>query len=126
MTTEPHPYDGEVGAQLRAVRLRAVVKQAELAAVLGVQRAAVTRWEQGTRGLSVAMLLTIADRFGVPAQELLPARYHAAPPAPPAPSTPEDGAIASIVRVLRERPELIVGALDYLAAASPADETVDA
>ena len=72
MSANSLDYDTEVGANLRALRLSYAIKQADLAARLGVQRAAVTRWEQGTRGLTVDMLLRIADTFGVPASRLLP------------------------------------------------------
>src|SRR5215207_9360915 len=108
-------YDAEVGAKVRALRLSYTIKQTDLAARLGVQRAAVTRWEQGTRGLTVDMLLRIADTFGIPASRLLPDRHHeaAAPSgrsdqmtAPP-PSL-EESAISSITQLLRERPELII------------------
>ena len=76
MSANPSPeYDTEVGAHLRSLRLSYAVKQTDLAARLGVQRAAVTRWEQGTRGLTVDMLLRIADTFGIPASQLLPDRH---------------------------------------------------
>ncbi len=76
MSANPSPeYDAEVGAHLRSLRLSYAVKQTDLAARLGVQRAAVTRWEQGTRGLTVDMLLRIADTFGIPASQLLPDRH---------------------------------------------------
>ena len=75
MSARPPDYDAEVGARLRSLRLSYTVKQTDLAARLGVQRAAVTRWEQGTRGLTVDMLLKIADTFGIPASRLLPERH---------------------------------------------------
>ena len=117
----PPDYDAEVGANLRALRLSYAVKQTDLAARLGVQRAAVTRWEQGTRGLTVDMLLRIADTFGIPASRLLPER-HQEPEAPPAtveqpavaPQSLEESAIASVAQVLRERPELIVAVMHFL------------
>ena len=114
-------YDAEVGANLRALRLSYIVKQTDLAVRLGVQRAAVTRWEQGTRGLTVDMLLQIADTFGVPASRLLPER-HREPRAASEPAEQsanmsqslEESAIGSIAQVLRERPELIVAVMEFL------------
>jgi len=113
-------YDAQLGANLRALRLSYAVKQTDLAARLGVQRAAVTRWEQGTRGLTVDMLLRIADTFGIPASRLLPER-HQEPATPPvmeqraaAPQSLEESAIASVAQVLRERPELIVNVMQFL------------
>ena len=79
----PRIHDQEVGAKLRELRLRYVLKQEELAQVLGVKHAAISRWERGARGLTVAMLLTIAERFGIPAAELLPERHRASPASPP-------------------------------------------
>ena len=114
-------YDAEVGANLRSLRLSYTVKQTDLAARLGVQRAAVTRWEQGTRGLTVDMLLRIADTFGIPASRLLPDRHQDAGGAPAAieqrvstPHSLEESAIVSIAQVLRERPELIVAVMQFL------------
>jgi transcriptional regulator with XRE-family HTH domain len=121
MSTKMLPdYDAEVGANLRALRLSFTAKQTDLAARLGVQRAAVTRWEQGTRGLTVDMLLKIAETFGIPASRLLPERHREASAAPTpteqpaAPPSLEESAIASIVQVLRERPELIVAVMQSL------------
>jgi transcriptional regulator with XRE-family HTH domain len=114
-------YDAEVGANLRALRLSYTVKQTDLATRLGVQRAAVTRWERGTRGLTVDMLLRIADTFGVPASRLLPQRHQESGTASvptqqraEAPQSLEESAIASIAQVLRERPELIIAMMQFL------------
>src|SRR5262245_6305701 len=111
-TTNQH--DVEVGAKLRDLRLRYTIKQSDLAARLAVQRSTVTRYEQGARGMTVDMLLQIADIFGVPACRLLPDR-HQEQPIPPvvgsavsAQRSLEDDALESIIRVLREHPDLIV------------------
>jgi transcriptional regulator with XRE-family HTH domain len=122
MNAEPaSDYDAEVGANLRALRLSYTVKQTDLATRLGVQRAAVTRWERGTRGLTVDMLLRIADTFGVPASRLLPERHQesgtvSAPAEQRAEASQslEESAIASIAQVLRERPELIIAVMQFL------------
>ncbi|NJO85263.1 MAG: helix-turn-helix transcriptional regulator [Blastochloris sp.] len=111
-------HNQEIGANLRAMRQRYALKQDQLAAALNVQRAAVTRWEQGTRGLTVDMLLRIADRFGIPAGQLLPERHrgHAAPTiaTPTGARTPEAAAIMSIAQVLHERPDLILTVMQVL------------
>jgi transcriptional regulator with XRE-family HTH domain len=121
MSANPPDYDAEVGANLRALRLSYTVKQTDLAERLGVQRAAVTRWEQGTRGLTVDMLLRIADTFGIPASRLLPERHQDTGRAPAsveqrvsAPPSLEESAIVSIAQVLRERPELIITVMQFL------------
>lgn len=121
MSANSIDYDAEVGAKVRALRLSYMIKQTDLAARLGVQRAAVTRWEQGTRGLTVDMLLRIADTFGIPASRLLPDRHHEAATQPglvdqtamAAPSL-EESAITSITQLLRERPELIIAVMQLL------------
>src|SRR5690349_24240915 len=114
-------YDAEVGARLRSLRLSYTVKQTDLATRLGVQRSAVTRWEQGTRGLTVDMLLRIADTFGIPASRLLPEHHQdvgatlgLSDQRVFAPLSLEESAIASITRVLRERPELIIAVMQFL------------
>src|SRR5215207_3769087 len=121
MAMNTNDYDAEVGAKVRALRLSYTIKQTDLAARLGVQRAAVTRWEQGTRGLTVDMLLRIADTFGIPASRLLPERHHDAAtlPAPlgqvaAAPPSLEESAITSITHLLRERPGLIITVMQFL------------
>jgi transcriptional regulator with XRE-family HTH domain len=121
MSANSIDYDAEVGAKVRALRLSYTVKQTDLAARLGVQRAAVTRWEQGTRGLTVDMLLRIADTFGIPASRLLPDPHHeaatlSAPLDQVAAASPslEESAISSIAQVLRERPELIIAVMQFL------------
>jgi transcriptional regulator with XRE-family HTH domain len=121
MSARTQDYDAEVGANLRSLRLSYTVKQTDLAARLGVQRAAVTRWEQGTRGLTVDMLLRIADTFGIPASRLLPDRHQDTGGAPTAieqrvstPHSLEESAIVSITHVLRERPELIIAVMQFL------------
>ena len=112
MSANPPDYDAQVGANLRVLRLSYTVKQTELATRLGVQRAAVTRWEQGTRGLTMDMLLRIADTFGIPASRLLPERHqdHALP----ADGSLEESAIASIAQILRERSDLIVSVMQLI------------
>src|SRR5262249_28137878 len=127
MTANISPdYDAEVGANLRALRLSYTVKQTDLAARLGVQRAAVTRWEQGTRGLTVDMLLRIADTFGIPASRRLPERHQAGSTRPqqPAEAAPslEESAIVSITHVLRDRPDLIVSVMQFLEQQALASE----
>jgi transcriptional regulator with XRE-family HTH domain len=121
MSANSIDYDAEVGAKVRALRLSYTIKQTDLAARLGVQRAAVTRWEQGTRGLTVDMLLRIADTFGIPASRLLPDRHHEAATqsalfdqAAVALPSLEESAIISISHLLRERPELIIAVMQLL------------
>jgi len=121
-------HDQEVGAMLRELRLRYVLKQQELAQALGVKHAAVSRWERGARGLTVDVLLTIAERFGIPAAELLPERHQAPPPPSPiGKHSPEDAAVNGIVHVLRERPDLVLQVMAFIeqqTVSDPADVTI--
>ena len=117
-TTNQH--DVEVGTKLRDLRLRYTIKQSDLAIRLAVQRSTVTRYEQGTRGMTVDMLLQIADIFGVPACRLLPDRHQDQPASPVVRSAVqtqpslEDDAIESIIRVLREHPGLLVDVMTFI------------
>lgn len=117
-------HDQEVGAKLRQLRLRYVLKQEELAQALGVKHAAISRWERGARGLTVDMLLTIAERFGIPAAELLPEGHQTSTPLPPTSQrSPDDAAVNSIVHVLQARPDLVLRVMAFIeqqAASDPA------
>lgn len=61
----------EVGAYLRTLRIDAGLSQEELAAELGVGQAAVSRIESGERSVSARTLIVLADRYGVPASQIL-------------------------------------------------------
>ncbi|NCC33940.1 MAG: XRE family transcriptional regulator [Chloroflexia bacterium] len=127
---EAHAYDRAVGGLIRALRRQYRVKQAQLAARLGVDVATISRYERGERSMTVGMLLLIADQFGVPAGTLLPAQHQPADkpmPAHPAPAYVdaldqlpelEAGAVTSIVQGLAARPELIVPVLAVFAQAA--------
>jgi DNA-binding XRE family transcriptional regulator len=70
--------DAAIGRVLRELRLNRNIKQLELARALGVTRATVTRWELGSRAMTVSTLLAIADLLDAPASLLLP-EHHQAP-----------------------------------------------
>ena len=53
------------GAQLRALRKRKGLTQAEMAAWAGVSQAAENKWEHGVSEPSLEMLARMADFFGV-------------------------------------------------------------
>jgi hypothetical protein len=71
------------------------------------------------------MLLTIAERFGIPAAELLPERHRALPASPPVSHhTPEDAAVHRVVHLLRARPDLLLQVMAFIeqqAVSDPAD-----
>lgn len=113
-----NPYDLAVGQYLRSLRLQYMLKQDDVAHRLGVQKAAIARWENGSRGMSVATLLAIADLFGIPGYQLLPTIHqpqpeltnmHATPP-------PHDDPVAKIAMLLQSRPDLVPSVLDVILA----------
>ena len=115
--SQPAPDNArEIGQRLRAMRLRYLIRQRDLAERIGVQTPAISRWEGGSRGLSVATLLAIAETLGVPAAELLPTQHQRSAPASEPQQAPslEESAIASIAAVLRQRPDLIVDIMDVI------------
>jgi transcriptional regulator with XRE-family HTH domain len=71
-----------LGTRIRAARETAGMIQQQLAGVLDVTQAAVSRWESGERDPGVADLIRIADALGVQAASLLPAEPWVTPPAP--------------------------------------------
>lgn len=91
MVTARQPAPGTVGARIREARGQAGMTQQELADVLEVTQAAVSRWESGERDLGTAELIQAADALGVQAASLLPPE-----PWVPAPAAPAGGYWACI------------------------------
>ena len=73
---EPVPA---VAQSIRIARRIAGLSQAQLAARLGVTQTAVSYWESGKRGMTVANLLQVAAELGCPASVLLPLEHQATP-----------------------------------------------
>ena len=115
------PSDAAIGRVLRELRLNRNIKQLELAQALGVTRATVTRWELGSRAMTVSTLLAIADLLDAPASLLLPERHQA--PVSDTLVAPEQAAIRAIDHMLEVRPDLIptvIALLEPLVADDPA------
>lgn len=76
-----------IGPQLRAARERAGLKQVELAQLIGVDPAMVSRWEfvYSTRYVPVPLrhVVALAHYLNVPVDDLVPGRRE--PPPPPRP-----------------------------------------
>jgi len=64
--------DARVGAAIRAGRLRAGIKQEELAAAIGLDRTTLSRYEAGSRSVPIGALLQIAYVLRAPLSELIP------------------------------------------------------
>jgi transcriptional regulator with XRE-family HTH domain len=107
------PPDVAIGRVLRELRLNRNIKQLELAQALGVTRATVTRWELGSRAMTVSTLLAIADLLDAPASLLLPERHQA--PVSDTHHGPEQAAIRAIDHILEGRPDLIPTVIALLA-----------
>lgn len=76
------PEDGvelaRTGARIRAARLRSGLSQSEAAARIGVSRSFLSTVERGQSGVSVHVLASMADVFGIPMGEFSP---HSSPTA---------------------------------------------
>lgn len=60
-----------LGELLKENRLRCKMTQEFVSERLGVSRQAVSKWENGTADPSTSNLLSLANLYGVPAEELL-------------------------------------------------------
>lgn len=97
--------EGQVARRVRDLRLARAVTQEELAAIIGVKRESMSRYESGERAITIALLLDIAAALEQPITAFLPGREAGAPP----------DAAAEVAAALRERPDLIPSVLDLLA-----------
>lgn len=64
--------DGELGARIRAQRVRCGLSQEQLAGQVGVSRQAVTKWETGRAAPGAAHLFRLAQALGTTVDLLLP------------------------------------------------------
>jgi transcriptional regulator with XRE-family HTH domain len=100
----------EVGLQIarrvRDLRLARAVTQEELAAVLGVKRESMSRYESGERTITIALLLDIAAALEQPVTTFLPGGEG---------NGTTNGVLAEVTAALQERPDLIPSVLDLLA-----------
>jgi transcriptional regulator with XRE-family HTH domain len=107
--------DARVGAAIRAERLRAGIKQEDLAAAIGLDRTTLSRYEAGSRGVPIGALLQIAYSLRAPLSELIPgARAMEAAWAAPADSDLPP-AVQEITRALAEHPGWIAQVVELLA-----------
>lgn len=125
---DSHAAPTTVGTRLRDARLRALLSQDELAARIGVKsRATIARWESGSRSISTAMLVRVAEALGTAPSVLfgdtappallvrtLSGTPTAAPPPRKTLSPLEQQALDQLLATLAQRPELLPGALTAL------------
>lgn len=61
------------GTTLKAERVRAKLKQTELAAAVGVHVATLQRWESGERSMDMGTLFAVCHVLEIPAREFVDA-----------------------------------------------------
>jgi transcriptional regulator with XRE-family HTH domain len=91
-----------IARRVRSLRLAHAMTQEELAAILGVKRESMSRYESGERAITIALLLDIAAALEQPLDAFLP------------PGQLEEPPLAEIVAALRARPDLIPSVQDLL------------
>lgn len=129
---DPTEIGRAIGARVRDARLSRTLAQEELAALVGVGRGTISRWEIGTRAVPSALLprlasalqTTVAHLTGEQAPPAGPVRTTATPQISGEPLWPainqsnlhalERDTIVQIVSQLVERPELLPAVLDTI------------
>lgn len=106
--------DGQVGAAIRMERLRAGIKQEELATAIGMDRTTLSRYEAGSRSVPISALLQIAYVLRAPLSELIPgARAMEAAWATSASAQPPE--VEAIAKALSAHPDWIAQTTELLA-----------
>jgi transcriptional regulator with XRE-family HTH domain len=112
----PSTIDTAIGAAIRAARFSRGLTQGDLAARIGVTRAAIASYETGRRKILAETLLRIAHLCEQPLSFFDPdASAIAAQPATFIPS-PQQSAIQAVVQALELRPDAIPRVLETLEA----------
>lgn len=117
MTNErPSATDTAIGVAIRAARFSRGLTQGDLAARIGVTRAAIASYETGRRKILAETLLRIAHLCEQPLSFFDPdANAIAAQPVTIIPS-PQQSAIQAVVQALELRPDVIPRVLETLEA----------
>lgn len=105
---DPVQVDTYVGVVLREARLARGLRQADLAALLGVDRSTIARYESGARSMSVGTLLQVAHALNRPALAFLP-------------GFAEHTELAAVLRLLDQRSELLPRVVEALRMSVPDD-----
>ena len=72
MTKRKPPTNAEIGAKVRAARVKAGLTQPELGEKIGRKVQSVSKYEKGEDALTVVMLATIAIALDCKTTDLLP------------------------------------------------------
>lgn len=65
-------FNAQLGALLRAARVRAEMSLADVAKQVGCAKSAIGNWETGVNAISVVDLLKLAGLYRIPPEQLLP------------------------------------------------------
>ena len=106
----PSSIDTAIGAAIRAARFSRGLTQGDLAARIGVTRAAIASYETGRRKILAETLLRIAHLCDQPLSFF-------DPDTPPITASPQQSAIQAVVQALELRPDAIARVLETLETA---------
>jgi transcriptional regulator with XRE-family HTH domain len=106
--------DIAIGAAIRAARFSRGLTQGDLAARIGVTRAAIASYETGRRKILAETLLRIAHLCDQPLSFFDPDASSAATQPPPAMPSPQQSAIQAVVQALELRLDIIPRVLETL------------
>ena len=117
MDDRPSTIDTAIGAAIRAARFSRGLTQGDLAARIGVTRAAIASYETGRRKILAETLLRIAHLCGQPLSFFDPDTSTVATRPVAATTSPQQSAIQAVVQALELRPDAISRVLETLEAA---------
>lgn len=107
-------FDVQLGAAIRDARLDAGYTQEELAKVLRLTPATISRYELGIRRVSVNTLLQIANALDHPLSRLIPGADRLKPDHTSEPDSPLRQAVRTVVQVMEQRPDLAPKVLEII------------
>lgn len=117
MDDRPSTIDTAIGTAIRAARFSRGLTQGDLAARIGVTRAAIASYETGRRKILAATLLRIAHLCDQPLSFFDPDTSTSAARPATASVSAQQSAIQALVQALELRPDAIPRVLETLQAA---------
>jgi transcriptional regulator with XRE-family HTH domain len=117
MDDRPSSIDIAIGAAIRAARFSRGLTQGDLAARIGVTRAAIASYETGRRKILAETLLRIAHLCGQPLSFFVPDANTVATRPAAATVSPQQSAIHAVMQALELCPDAIPRVLETLEAA---------
>src|SRR4051794_39933605 len=114
MDDQPSSIDTTIGTAIRAARFSRGLTQRDLAARIGVTRAAIASYETGRRKILAETLLRIAHLCDQPLSFFDPDASTIATRPVTAIESPQQSAIQAVVQALELRPDVIPRVLETL------------